>query len=84
MKLPGCEPGEFHLPEKRLKETACGADNVRGAEKWRAAGIKTRVAQTNAAGAEKDCGTDKYLRDFLSAIKYPLFRAFPPHKKPRR
>lgn len=44
--------------------------------------IKTLAAQTNAVGAEKACGTDKHLRGFLSAIKYPLFRAFPPIKNP--
>lgn len=41
-----------------------GKIEAKGLVKWkrRAAGIKTRVAQTNAVGAEKACGTDKYLR----------------------
>ena len=43
---------------------------------------KQRAAQINAAGVEKTYGTDKHLRDFLSAIKYPFSAPFRPIKNP--
>lgn len=66
MKLPGLAPGEFHLPEKRLKATAYGADkNAVGTDKKNSLRRgQTRWEQTNEGCADKPlavrintCGT---------------------------
>lgn len=68
-----------------------GKIEAKGLVKWKRLTARIRLAQINEGCADKrlavrinTCGTDKHLRGFLSAIKCPRFRAFPPHKKPRR
>ena len=57
MKLPGLTPGEFHLPEKRLKATDCDTDkNAVGTDKKNSVRRRqTRRARINAGGTDK-CG----------------------------
>ena len=60
MKLPGLAPGEFHLPEKWLKATACGAVNAVGTDKKNSGrrgqtrrALKRLTVRINAAGVAK-------------------------------
>lgn len=89
MKLPGLTPGEFHLPEKRLKATACGTDTVGGAEKDCGADKCCGRCGADKCGGrgKKAYGADKLTPKYHRAPRSMTAQRpgiFPTHRMPRR